>query len=178
MHSHYSIIIICYARSALKQLLNFHSQRHRFRRRRRCRLPSVKRDGCFAVTNETSTATTWRKTLISFEFTFDITTNRFFHRILLLIFKVHDGPQWSHTRVAHGRQLSVVQISMKNIASCHMGLGICLHSPYKSSRPNRTRSISLHRTVIKNICVSTSRVQVLEPNKYLSIKLLLNECGK
>lgn len=111
MHSHYSIIIICYARSALKQLLNFHSQRHRFRRRR-CRLPSVKRDGCFAVTNEAATATLWRKTLISFEFTFDITTNCNFHR-LLLIFKVHDGPQCSLTRVAHGRQLSVVQISMK-----------------------------------------------------------------
>lgn len=84
MRSHYSIIIIIYcAHSALRQLLNFHSQRHRFRRRGGCRSPLVNCDCCFAVTNEASTThidsrLLWRITLISFEFTFDTTTNCFF----------------------------------------------------------------------------------------------------
>lgn len=157
MHSHYSIIIIYYARSALKQLLNFHSQRHRFRRRgrrhRRCHLPLVKRDCRFAVPMKPQLHIVYMANNFDFIRIYFWHYHELFFRRFLLILKVHESLCSAHTRRAWK---TVVGGSNFNDSFLRHFTWACtenirLHSPCKSSRPNRMRSISLQRTIIKKM---------------------------
>lgn len=129
MHSNYYYYLLC----ALKQLLNFHSHRHRFHRR------------CHQTCghNEASTSTQHiralcRTTLISFEFTTKFWHYDVFHYILL-IFKMKSTCSLCECNLCNSkkklRMLLYTRCAQKTFvgsnfifASCHMCMHT-LHSP-------------------------------------------------